>query len=211
MRVIRGMRICCTRWMLIPKTAMWASEIRTRDPWTARYVPTSNGEAEPPHPLPYGTTPRWIGTAEVVPIDPPRIDLLDFRTDGDVIEVRVRVASSRRANVITLHADRPVETATITVDGQPPRPASPSYPQAAGARAGPTSSASMTLRRTDSLWRCNCMAAAPRSYMSATTPVGLEQLPGLLRDRPRWIGRPTTAQASLSLAVPSAPDRPCSA
>ena len=119
------------------RTAIWASENRTRDPWTARYVPTSNGEAEPPHPLPYGTTPRWIGTAEAVPMDPPRIDLLDFRTAGEVTEVKVRVASSRRADVITMHADRPVERATITVDGQPPRTASPSYPQAAGARPWP--------------------------------------------------------------------------
>ncbi len=108
-------------------TATWASQDRTPDPWTARYVPSSNGEAEPPRPLPYGTTPRWIGPAEVVPMDPPRIALLDLRTDGEVSEVRVRVASSRRADVITLHADRPVETAIITVDGRPPRTASPTY------------------------------------------------------------------------------------
>ena len=128
---------------------------------------------------------------------------MDFRTDGDVTEVRVRVASSRCANVITLHADRPVETATITVDGQPPRQASPSYPQAAGARAWP-----YELRfydpPTDSLWRCNCVAGVPRSYMSATTPSAWSSCRSLLRDRPRWIGRPTTAQTSLSLAAPSA-------
>ena len=166
------------------RTAMWASENRTRDAWTARYVPTSNGEAEPPHPLPYGTTPRWIGAAEVVPMDPPRIDLLDFRTDGDVTEVRVRVASSRRANVITLHADRPVETATITVDGQPPRPASPSYPQAAGARAWPyelrfydppPNGFTVALRLRGS--------GAPQLYVSDYT-VGLEQLPGFTQRPP---------------------------
>jgi hypothetical protein len=58
------------------RTAMWASQNRTRDPWTARYVPISNGEAEPPHPLPYRVTPGWTGTADVVPMDPPRIDVL---------------------------------------------------------------------------------------------------------------------------------------
>jgi hypothetical protein len=118
------------------RTAMWASQNHTRDPWTARYVPISNGEAEPPHPLPYRVTPRWTGIADVVPMDPPRIDVLASRSEGDSTEVRVRVASSRRANVVTIHSDRPVETATITADGQPPVTASPSYPDAAGALDG---------------------------------------------------------------------------
>jgi len=161
------------------RTAMWASQNRTRDPWTARYVPISNGEAEPPHPLPYGVTPRWTGTADVVPMDPPRIDVLASRSEGDSTEVRVRVASSRRANVITIHADRPVETATITADGQPPVTASPRYPDAVGARAWPyemrlydppPNGFTLTLQLRGS--------TVPQLYVSDYT-VGLEQLPGL--------------------------------
>jgi hypothetical protein len=34
--------------------------------------------------------------------------------------VEVRIASSRQAEVITLHVDRPVETAIIAADGKPP-------------------------------------------------------------------------------------------
>jgi hypothetical protein len=78
------------------RTAIWASQNRTPDPWTARYARTSNGEAQPPRLLPYGITPSWIGQADVVPIDPPRVDLLGSRSDGGSIEVRARVASSRR-------------------------------------------------------------------------------------------------------------------
>ena len=111
-------------------------------------------------------------------MDPPRIALLDLRTDGEVSEVRVRVASSRQADVITLHADRPVETAIITVDGRPPRTASPTYPEAAGTRAWP-----YELRFYDPppngvtvalQWRTS---GAPQLYISDYT-VGLEQLPG---------------------------------
>jgi hypothetical protein len=77
------------------RTAFWASQNRTADPWTARYARTSHGEAEPPRPLPYGITPSWIGPADVVAVDPPRVDLLDSRSDGDSTEVRVRVADCR--------------------------------------------------------------------------------------------------------------------
>jgi hypothetical protein len=58
--------------------------------------------------------------------------------------------SSLLANVITVHADRPVETATIAVDGSLPVTASPSYLDASGGRTWPSSCVSMTLRPTDS-------------------------------------------------------------
>ena len=160
------------------RTAIWASQNRMPDPWTARYARTANGEAEPPRPLPYGITPSWIGQADVVPIDPPRVDLLGSRSDGGSIEVRARVASSRRANVITVHADRPVETATIAVDGSPPVTASPSYLDASGRTwpyelrfyDPPPNGFTMTLRLRGS--------ADPQLYVSDYT-VGLDQLPGL--------------------------------
>jgi hypothetical protein len=160
------------------RTAIWASENRRPDPWTARYAHTSNGEAEPPRPLPYGITPNWIGPADVVPMDPPRADLLGSRSDGDNTEVRVRIASSRQADVITLHTDRPVETTTIDVDGLPPVTASPSYPGAAGERTWPyelrfydppPNGFTVTMRLRGS--------AVPQLYVSDYT-VGLEQLPG---------------------------------
>jgi hypothetical protein len=114
----------------------------------------------------------------VVPMDPPRIDVLASRSEGDSTEVRVRVASSRRANVVPIHSDRPVETATITADGQPPVTASPSYPDAAGPRAWPyemrlydppPNGFTVTLHLRGS--------AVPQLYVSDYT-VGLQQLPG---------------------------------
>jgi hypothetical protein len=51
--------------------------------------------------------------------------------------VTVQVASSRQADVIVLHTDRPVETAIIAADSQPPITSSPSYSDEVGARAWP--------------------------------------------------------------------------
>jgi hypothetical protein len=112
-------------------------------------------------------------------MDPPRIDVLASRSEGDSTEVRVRVASPRRANVITVHSERPVEIATITADGQPPVTASPRYPDAVGARAWPyemrlydppPNGFTLTLQLRGS--------TVPQLYVSDYT-VGLEQLPGL--------------------------------
>jgi hypothetical protein len=159
------------------QTAIWASQNRTPDPWTARYAHTSNGEAEPPRPLPYGVTPAWIGPADITAMDPPRVDLLGARSDSNGTELRVRVASSRRADVIIIHADRPIDTTTIAVDGLPPVTASPSYPNAAAERTWPyelrfydppPNGFTVTLRLRGS---------APQLYVSDYT-VGLEQLPG---------------------------------
>jgi len=170
------------------RTAFWASQNRTRDPWTARYASTSHGEAEPPRPLPYGVTRRWTGTADVVPMNPPRIDVLAARSDGNSSEVRVRIASSRRADVITVHADRPVESSTITADGEPPVTASPSYPETTGERTWPyelrlydppPNGFTVTLRLRGS--------AASQLYVSDYT-VGLEQLPGFT-PRPHALDR----------------------
>jgi hypothetical protein len=160
------------------QTAIWASQTRTPDPWTARYAGTSNGEAEPPRPLPYGTRPSWIGPADVVIMDPPHVDLLGSRSDGDSVEVKIRVASLRRAEVITVHADRPVETATVAVDGLPPVTASPSCPNSAGERTWPyelrfydppPNGITLTLYLRGS--------ADPQLYVGDYT-VGLEHLPG---------------------------------
>ena len=160
------------------QTAIWASQNRTPDTWTARYANTSNGEAEPPRPLPYGVTPTWIGPADVAPIEPPRVDLLASRGNADGTELSIRVTSRRRANVITVHTDRPVETATITVDGLPAVTATPSYPHAAGERTWPYElrlydpppngfTVTLRLQGNDS----------PQLYVSDYT-VGLDKLPG---------------------------------
>jgi hypothetical protein len=110
-------------------------------------------------------------------MDPPRIELLDFQTDGEITEVKVRVASTRGTDVITMHADRPVERATITVDHQPPWTASPSYPEAAGARAWPYELRFYDPPPNGFTVVLQLRGGAPRLYVSDYT-VGLEQLPG---------------------------------
>ena len=159
-------------------TAMWASDDQKPAPWIAAYVPKPNGNPEAPFPLPYGNTPRWLGPAEPLPVSPPRIDFLESRTDGDATVVKLRVTSHRRGQVITLNTDRPVQNTIITADGEPPATASPSYPEDAGTRRGRTSCVSMTLRLKGSSQRCDFPVPDFLGSMSATTHVGLEQIPG---------------------------------
>ena len=80
--------------------------------------------------------------------------------------------------MITVHADRPVETATISVDGQPPVTASPNYPNAARGRPWP-----YELRFYDPPPNGFTVAlevrggGVPQFYVSDYT-VGLERIPG---------------------------------
>jgi hypothetical protein len=140
------------------------------------------------YPIAYGTKPNWLGTAAVLPVDPPRIDLLESRSDRDATTLRVRVASPRGADVVNVFADRQVESATISADDQRPVTATPSYPKADGQRSWPyelifyNSPAAgfvltLHLRGTD----------LPRMYVSDYT-VGLDALPGF-RARPAGLVR----------------------
>jgi hypothetical protein len=80
--------------------------------------------------------------------------------------------------VIIVHADRPVETAIVAVDGLLPVAASPSYPDTAGERTWPyelrfydppPNGFTLTLRLRGS--------TDPQLYVGDYT-AGLEQLPG---------------------------------
>jgi hypothetical protein len=109
-------------------TAMWVSQDQDPDPWTAAYVPNANGNSEPPVPLPYGTKPKWLGTAAALPVDPPRIDLLESRSDRDATTLRVRVASSRgpmSSAFLPTVKSRARQSAPMTSDPSQPHPAPP--------------------------------------------------------------------------------------
>jgi hypothetical protein len=158
-------------------TAMWASEDHNPHAWVARYAGEPNGDM-PPGPLPYATRPRWTGTADVLPLDAPQFSLLDSRTDGDAIVMELQVASSRDAEEITLHVDRPVEAVTIAANGHAPVTSTPSYPDDAGSREWPyelrfydppRDGIRVTLRLQGT--------KRPRISLSDYT-VGLEQIPG---------------------------------
>ena len=117
-------------------TAFWASEDGAPHEWTARYLAERGAEAMK-IPLPYGKEPKWSGPAEAVPLEAPELSVLGSRTDGGVTVLELRLRSQRGADVLTLHADRPVEDVTITADGHPPVTSRPSYPDAAGAEKWP--------------------------------------------------------------------------
>lgn len=117
-------------------TAIWASEDEAPDEWTARYA-TDRGADAMEMPLPYRTEPKWSGRAQEVPLEAPELSVLGSRTDGDVAVLELRLRSLRDAEVLTLHADRPVQNATIAAADHPPVTSTPSYPEDAGAEQWP--------------------------------------------------------------------------
>jgi hypothetical protein len=108
-------------------TAAWVSTDRTPHDWTARFVP-GPADGAPALPLPYGTVPRWTGPAAPAPLPPPTLEILASRLDGETRVVDLRLASRRDADVLTLHADRPVAEVAVTVAGQSPHPSTPGPP-----------------------------------------------------------------------------------
>lgn len=106
--------------------ALWASEDDAPHEWTARYL-ADRGAKAMEIPLPYRTDPKWSGPAEVVLLEAPKLTVLGSRTDGDVTVLELRLNSQRGADVLTLHADRPVQNATVAADDHPPVTSIPSY------------------------------------------------------------------------------------
>lgn len=170
------------------RTARWVSHDRAPHVWTKRHTPTAARDAAPPVPLPYGTTPRWSGAAEALELPAPGIVMRDHRTEGDRIAVTVTVASRRPADVITVHADQPVDRATIVADGQPSVSSRPTYPPNADAGDWPyelrfydppADGVTITLELRG--------ASTPELRVSDAT-VGLAQVPGF-RPRPATSAR----------------------
>jgi hypothetical protein len=117
-------------------TAFWASEGGEPHGWTARYL-TKHGAEAIEIPLPYRTEPKWSGSARAVPLEAPELSVLGSRTDGGVTVLELRLRLQRGADVLTLHADRRVQNATIAADGHPPVTSTLSYPENAGAEEWP--------------------------------------------------------------------------
>jgi hypothetical protein len=116
------------------------------------------------------------------------MNLVESQREGDFTVVKVQVDTSRRAQVITLHTDRPVETTIIAVDGEPPTTASPSYPDDAGTRPWPYELRFYNPPRDGFVVTMRLRGTGlPRIYVSDYT-VGLEQVPGF-KPRPADLAR----------------------
>lgn len=167
--------------------AVWASGDGDPHAWVGEHAPEAGRDA-PSLPLPYGTGARWTGPAVAAHLDAPRLRVLGSRTDGDAIVLDLRVVSSRDAEVITVHTDRPVERVTVAAGGHPPVISTPTYPDDAESREWPyelrfydppPDGIRVTLRLPGS--------EPPRISLSDHT-VGLEQVPGF-RLRPGDLDR----------------------
>lgn len=168
------------------RTATWVSHDRAPRAWTTRHTPTAAHDSAQPVPLPYGTKPKWSGAAETLALPAPHVDLLAHRTEGQTTVVTVTVRSSRQADILTVHADQPVERATIVADGQPPASSTPTYPPNADDWPyelrfydPPPDGVTITLELRGS--------STPEIRVSDAT-VGLAPVPGFQR-RPATVGR----------------------
>jgi hypothetical protein len=175
-------------------TALWASEDDAPHEWSARYVTDRRAEAEIP--LPYRTVPEWSGRAPAVPLEAPELAVLGSRTDGDVTVLELRLSSHRSADVLALHADRPVQSANIAVADHPPVTSTPSYPEDAGAEEWPyelrfydppSDGIRVTLRFP---------SGQPLRVGLSDYTVGLEEIPGFT-ERPHDVDRSTLHSSDL--------------
>ncbi|MDN5860518.1 MAG: hypothetical protein L0H84_18090, partial [Pseudonocardia sp.] len=99
-------------------TATWTSLDRRPDPWVTAHAPHAGGD--PPVPLPFGDRPRWIGPAPTSTLPPPELTVRSSRADGADTLLVLHLDSMRGAQLLTLHADRPVTGVELAVDGLAP-------------------------------------------------------------------------------------------
>jgi hypothetical protein len=153
-------------------TAMWASRDPVPDAWTAQYVPNAYGYTRPPLPLPYGNHPKWIGTAEVMRIDPPRIQMLESRSAGDTTTVKGagRLVAAGGCDRYPLS----IRTVQSMLRSSPPTANHPSLhyrpiPTASATAHGHMSCVFTTLHRTGSPSRCRYAVTTPQGFTSQPT------------------------------------------
>lgn len=168
--------------------ARWATEDRLPHGWVAGHAPERGDGGMPTLPLPYGTEARWTGTAEALPVKAPQLEVLDSRTDGGATVVELWAASSRGADVLTLHADRPVEDATVAAGGRPAVTSKPNHPDDVASHRWPyelrfydppPEGITVTLR---------FRGPEPRRISLSDYTVGLERIPGFT-PRPSHLDR----------------------
>ncbi|MBC3192665.1 M28 family peptidase [Pseudonocardia sp. C8] len=165
--------------------AGWVSRDTHPHPWTAGYAPDRAGDDPAGLPLPYGATPRRTGAAPVLPLPAPDLTVLGARADGAAVVLDLRLASARDPDVVVLHADRPVERATITLAGLPAITSAPTgggdrgWPFELRVHDPPAGGAHVTLRVPG--------AEPPRLAVGDHT-VGLERVPGFTA-RPPGLAR----------------------
>jgi hypothetical protein len=175
-------------------TALWASEDDAPHEWTARYL--ADRGAQTKIPLPYRTEPKWSGSAQAVPLEAPELTVLGSRTNGDVTVLELGLISPRGADVLTLHADRPVQNATIAVADHAPVTSTPSYAENAEDEQWPyelrfydppLEGVRVTLRFA---------GGRPLRVGLSDYTVGLEEIPGFT-ERPPEVDRSTFRSSDL--------------
>jgi len=89
--------------------AIWVSSDVKPDEWTAQYLSATPEKDALTHFFPLSYKRYLIGSAPAVSLEAPTINLLDESTNNGVRQLRLHVASSRKAPVLSVQADSEVE------------------------------------------------------------------------------------------------------
>lgn len=179
--------------------AMWVSEDARPAAWALGHA--AERLTDPMvMPLPHRDDPSWHGLAEVVSVLAPELTVLGSEVVGEKVIIDLALVSMRGADFLTLHVDRRVEEATISVDGHSDVSAQPSYADAPQDEGWPYElrfydpppqgvRVTLQLRGTDD----------PRLALSDSTS-GLDAIPGFV-ERPSDVGRSTDHGSDLVTVV----------
>lgn len=179
--------------------ATWVSKGARPDAWAIGHA-SHRASDSMAVPLPHRDDPWWRGAAEVVSVPAPELTVLGREVVGETFIIDLTLVSLRDADFLTLHVDRRVEAAWISIDGHPGVIARPSYADAPNDQEWsyelrfydpPPEGVRVTLqlRGTD----------APRLALSDST-TGLDAIPGFV-ERPSSVARSTDHGSDLFTVV----------
>jgi hypothetical protein len=179
--------------------ASFVSEDTTPDAWGIGHAADRSPDVMD-LPLPYRDGPAWHGSADVISAPAPELTVFGRRVVGEALLLDLEIVSVRDADFLTLHVDRPVAEATISVAGQAAVTARPSYAESPDDEEWPYELRFYDppregVRVTLELYGTD----APRFALSDST-FGLHDIPGFV-ERPSGVGQSTDHGSDLVTVV----------
>jgi hypothetical protein len=100
--------------------AVWASVDRRPDEWTSQFLTTNPENKSLSEIFPASLSAARVrqNPAPAAQIAPPQIVVLSDQTNGDVRQLRLRITSTRLAQVLSLYVDSKAEFVSLAVNGQ---------------------------------------------------------------------------------------------
>jgi hypothetical protein len=98
--------------------AEWVSTDASLDEWTSQFVKADARSESVEAIFPWSKQPGRKSDAPALALDPPDVQVLDDRTEGDTRTLRLRLSSMRRAPVLIFYADPTSDIRRATLNGK---------------------------------------------------------------------------------------------